>query len=74
MRTWLEDASGREPEGLDVFTSVECGRLLQLYLELLATDVAKALRRILDGGDNELALQMAISAEALYQNNAGIAR
>jgi len=69
---WQEDATGKEPEGLDVITSVEYGRLLELYLGLSAGEVEKALRRILDGGDNELALQMAVAAEARYPDNAEI--
>ncbi len=71
---WQEDVTGREPDGLDVLTSVEYGRLLHLYLGLSAREVEKALRRMLDGGDNELALQMAIAAEARYPNNVKITR
>ena len=48
--------------------------LLQLYLGLAASEVEKALGRMLDGSDNELALQMAIAAEAGYPNEAGIRR
>ncbi len=71
---WQEDVTGKEPDGLDAITSVEYGRLLELYLGLSAGKVEKALRRMLDGGDNELALQMAIAAEARYPNEAGITR
>ncbi len=71
---WQEDVTGKEPQGLDLITSVEYGRLLELYLGLSASEVEKALRRMLDGGDNELALQMAIAAEARYPNKAGITR
>ena len=71
---WQEDVTGKEPEGLDAITSVEYGRLLELYLGLSAGEVEKALRRMIQGGDNELALQMAIAAEARYPNEAGITR
>ncbi|MHA1600204.1 MAG: MBL fold metallo-hydrolase [Alphaproteobacteria bacterium] len=69
---WQEDVTGKEPEGLDVITSVEYGRLLELYLDLSSGEVKKALRRMLDGGDNELALQMAVAAESRYPDNAEI--
>ena len=53
-------------------TSVEYGRLLDLYLGLSAADVEKGLRRMIDGGDNELALKMAVAAEARYSENTEI--
>ena len=71
---WREDATGMEPEGLDVLTSLEYGRLLELYLELSAREVERALGRMLDGGDNELALQMAVAAERRYPRNDEITR
>ena len=71
---WREDVTGKEPGGLDVITSVEYGRLLDLYISLSASQVERALRRALDGGDVELALQMAVAAEARYSNSAGITR
>ncbi len=71
---WREDVTGREPEGLDVLTSVEYGRLLELYLGLSAGEVEGALRRMLRGGDNELALQIAVAAEARYPNRDEITR
>ena len=55
-----------------MITSVEYGRLLDLYLGLSAEDVEEALRRMLDGGDNELALRIAVAAEARYPNNTEI--
>ena len=67
-----EEVTGRDPGGLDVLTTVEYGRLLDLYLGLPAYMVAKALRRMLDGGDLELALQMAVAAETRYPNNGAI--
>ncbi|MCZ6704605.1 MAG: hypothetical protein O6942_01765, partial [Bacteroidetes bacterium] len=67
-----EEVTGRDPGGLDVLTTVEYGRLLDLYLGLPAYMVTKALRRMLDGGDLELALQMAVAAETRYPNNAAI--
>ena len=71
---WREDVTGREPEGLDVLTSVEYGRLLELYLGLSAGEVEGALRRMLSGGDNELALQIAVAAELRYPNRDEITR
>ncbi len=69
---WQEDRTGKEPAGLDTLTSVEYGRLLERYLELSESDVERTLRRILDAGDNELALQLAVAAENRYQENEGI--
>ena len=69
---WQEDQSGKEPSGLDTITSVEYGRLLELYLDLSVGDVESMLREIILGGDNQLALQMAVSAEKRYSNNEGI--
>jgi len=71
---WQEDVTGREPGGLDVITSIEYGRLLERYLGLSAGEVEDALRAMLDGGDNELALQLAVAAEARYQDEPGITR
>lgn len=71
---WHEDITGKEPSGLDVITSIEYGRLLERYLGLSAGEVEDALRAMLDGGDNELALQLAVAAKARYQDNAGISR
>jgi len=69
---WSENSTGTEPEGLDNITAIEYGRFLAHYLNLSVGEVEKALRKILDGGDNELALQMAIAAEARYENNSEI--
>ncbi|MEX0291064.1 MAG: MBL fold metallo-hydrolase [Flavobacteriaceae bacterium] len=66
---WQEEKSGKDPEGLDVITSVERGRLLELYLNLSGNQVAKMLRKMIDNGDNELALQMATAAEERYSNS-----
>ncbi|WP_350291655.1 MBL fold metallo-hydrolase [uncultured Croceitalea sp.] len=71
---WQEEVSGKDPEGLDVITSVERGRLLQLYLGLSGNQVAKALKKMLHNGDNELALQMATAAESRYPTNEKIKR
>ena len=71
---WREDVTGREPEGLDVLTYIEYGRLLELYLGLSAGEVEGALRRMLSGGDNELALQIAVAAELRYPNRDEIRR
>lgn len=69
---WQEEVSGKDPEGLDVITSVERGRFLQLYLGLSGNQVVKALKKMIDNGDNELALQMAIAAESRYPANTKI--
>lgn len=69
---WREDKTGREPGGLDTLTAAEYGRFLHLYLELSPRDVAKALRRTIDGGDLELALQMATAAIKRYPTDGEI--
>ena len=69
---WQEGVTGKEPVGLDVITSVEYGRFLELYLGLSVHDVEEALRAMLDGGDYELALQLSVAAEARYKDKAGI--
>ena len=69
---WQEDVTGMEPGGLDALTSVEYGRLLEFYLGLSEGQVEDLLRRIIDGGDNELALQFAVAAEKRYRDNLGI--
>jgi len=66
---WQEDKSAKEPAGLDTITSVEYGRLLEVYLELSASKVETMLNKILQGGDNQLALQMAVAAERRYPEN-----
>ncbi|MCF6324033.1 MAG: MBL fold metallo-hydrolase [Gammaproteobacteria bacterium] len=66
---WQEDVSGKEPEGLDNLTSVEYGRLLQLYLGLSAKEVINALEKMIAAGDNELAFRLAIAAEKRYAAN-----
>ncbi|WP_419902191.1 hypothetical protein [Kiloniella sp.] len=43
-----------------------------LYLDQSAEDVEDALRSMMEGGDYELALQMAIAAEARYKDKADI--
>ena len=69
---WQEDVSGKEPMGLDNLTSVEYGRLLQVYLGLSARDVKNALQKMIDGGDHELAFQFATAAEKRYVSNPAI--
>jgi len=69
---WQEDASGGEPMRLDNLTSVEYGRLLDVYLGLSASDVENALQRMIAGGDLELAFQFAIAAEKRYDANQAI--
>lgn len=69
---WQEDKSGKEPGGLDTITSVEYGRLLEVYLDLSAGEVETMLGNILQGGDNQLALQMAVAAEKRYPHNKNI--
>ena len=69
---WEEDITGTDLKGLDSLSHVEYGRLLGRYLELSVGDVAKGLRRMIDHGDNELALKMALAAERYYGDNARI--
>ncbi len=63
---WREDITGQEPEGLDNITADEYGRMLQSYLGLSVRQVARVLRRMIDNGDNELALKFAVAAEKRY--------
>jgi hypothetical protein len=70
---WEEDATGSEPAGLDTLTSVEYGRMLDLYLGLSSGQVEKALRRMLEAGDLELALRMSVAAESRYEDSRTLA-
>jgi len=63
---WREDVTGQEPEGLDNITSLEYGRMLQSYLGLSTRQVSHVLRKMIDNGDNELALKFAVAAENRY--------
>ena len=69
---WREDKTRHEPGGLDTLTAAEYGRFLQVYLDLSPRDISKALRRTIDGGDLELALQMATAAIKRYPNDMAI--
>ncbi len=63
---WQEDVTGQAPEGLDQLTSIEYGRLLDLYLGLSLGALCRALRKMLANGDNELALKLAVAGEQRY--------
>ncbi len=63
---WQENVAGNDPTGLDNLTTIEYGRLLKTYLSLSEGEIKRALRKMLDAGDNELALKMAIAAEEYY--------
>ncbi len=63
---WREDHSGQSPEGLDLITAQEQGRLLQKYMGLSAVAAARLISKMIANGDNELALQFAIAAEQRY--------
>jgi len=63
---WREEVTGQEPEGLDNITAVEYGRMLQSYMGLSARQTARVLRKMIDNGDNELALKFAVAAENRY--------
>ncbi len=69
---WRENVTGQEPEGLDVITSIEYGRMLEFYFGLSAGKTEKAIGCRIEGGDNQLALQMAIAAEQRFPEHAGI--
>lgn len=71
---WRENKSGQEPEGIDVITAVEYGRMLDIYLRLSPGEIERALGRMIDGGDNQLALQMAVAAEQRFPAHEGIMR
>ncbi len=69
---WREDRTGQSPEGLDVITAQEHGRMFEKYLNLSARQTAKMLRRMIANGDHELALQSAVAAEQRYGATAAI--
>jgi glyoxylase-like metal-dependent hydrolase (beta-lactamase superfamily II) len=69
---WREDSTGREPRDLDVINSVDRGRMLDRYFRLSSREVVNGLRRMIDGGDLELALETALAAETRYPSNAAI--
>lgn len=69
---WREDQSGQDPRGLDVLTSVEYGRMLTSYLNLSESEIERGLRNMLDGGDNTLALKMAVAAMHQYPDNTSL--
>ncbi|MCZ6530682.1 MAG: MBL fold metallo-hydrolase [Chloroflexi bacterium] len=63
---WDEDRTGTDLTGLDLLSHAEYGRLFGRYLKLSPREVAAALRRMIDAGDNELALNMALAALRYY--------
>ena len=71
---WREEVSGQEPEGLDNITAVEYGRMLQSYLGLSVRQASHVLRKMIDNGDNELALKFAVAAEKRYGADRSIIR
>ena len=60
---WQEDRTGRAPEGLFNITLTDRANLLSRYLGLSRGQVTDAIAAMLDAGDNELALQVAVAAE-----------
>ena len=69
---WQEDRTGRDPQGLDTLISADFGRLLERYLGLTADQSARAIRKMIHGGDNELALKFAIAAEQRFGETGAI--
>lgn len=63
---WQEDRTGQDPQGLDSLTSADYGRMLERHFGLSANGAAKAIRKMLRDGDNELALKFAIAAEQRF--------
>ena len=59
---WQEDVTGQAPAGLDVVGSVEYGRMLSDHLSLSPRQIETGLQRMLDAGENALALKMAVAA------------
>ena len=68
MGIWQEDSTRQEPSGIDSITAVEYGRMLAYYLDLSERRVVKMLEKMLENGDFELALQMAVAAEGRYNS------
>jgi glyoxylase-like metal-dependent hydrolase (beta-lactamase superfamily II) len=71
---WQENKTGQEPEGLDNLTATEYGRLLAIYLDLSAENIHQALEKMINNGDNELALKMAVAAEQGYGSTIAISQ
>ena len=69
---WEEDRTGTDLNGLDHLSHIEYGRLLGRYLKLSPGEVAAALRRMIDAGDNELALHMTLAALRQYGDAPGL--
>lgn len=69
---WQEDRTGQDPQGLDSLTSADYGRMLDRYFGLSASGAAKAIRKMLRDGDNELALKFAIAAEQRFGPSAAL--
>ncbi len=65
---WQENSNRQEPGGIYNITAVEYGRMLDLYLGLSEREVVNALEKMIAEGDYELALQMAVAADARYNS------
>jgi glyoxylase-like metal-dependent hydrolase (beta-lactamase superfamily II) len=69
---WHEERTGDAPEGLDIIVAEDFGRLLGVHLKLDASDIAGLVHDLIDGGDNELALKMAVAGLRRYPNHSDI--
>lgn len=66
---WHENKTDEEPRGFFSLTSVEYGRLLQIYMNQSESNIVTSLNDMLKNGDLELALKMSIAALNVYPDN-----
>lgn len=66
---WRENQAGDDPLGLSTLTLTEYGRMFDLYLRLSEREIEGGIRRMIEGGDNELALKMASAALRRHPDN-----
>ena len=66
---WHENKTNEEPRGFFSLTSVEYGRLLQMYMNLSESNIVSSLEDMLKNGDLELALKMSIAALVVYPDS-----
>lgn len=71
---WQEESTGLAPKGLDVIGLVERERALSEYFDLDAGETRRAVRRMIEAGDLELALETALAAERAWPRDASFTR
>ncbi|MEQ3747683.1 MAG: MBL fold metallo-hydrolase [Henriciella sp.] len=69
---WRENIDGDDPRGLDTLTLTEYGRMMDVYFDMSESKIERGLKRMIRGGDNELALKMASAALRRHPDNTDI--